>query len=76
MKFKRGLWLMQKDIKPLYAVEAYRVHATDDAIEVLVATTHIASRGATMSPALNLRLFSPAEGVIGVEAVTDVRFAT
>ena len=69
MKFKRGLWLMQKDIKPLYAVEAYRVRETENAIEVLVATAHIANRGATMSPALSLRLFSPAEGVIGVEAV-------
>ena len=69
MKFKRGLWLMQKDIKPLYAVEAYRTRERDGTVEVLAATAHIANRGATMSPALNVRLFSPAEGVIGVEAV-------
>ena len=69
MKFKRGLWVMQKDITPLYAVEAHRVHATEDAVEILVATTHISGRGAMLSPALNLRLFSPAEGVVGVEAV-------
>ena len=69
MKFKRGLWLMQKDIKPLYAVEAYRTRERDGTVEVLAATAHIANRGATMSPALNVHLFSPAEGVIGVEAV-------
>lgn len=69
MKFRRGLWLMQKDIKPLYAVEAYRVKETENSIEVLAATTHITGRGDVMSPALNLRLFSPAEGIIGVEAV-------
>ncbi len=67
MKFKRGLWLMQKDITPLYAVEAHRVQTGKGEIDVLVATTHIAGRGMTMSPALHLRLFSPAEGVIGVE---------
>ena len=54
MKFKRGLWLMQKDIKPLYAVEAYRTRERDGTVEVLAATAHIANRGATMSPALNV----------------------
>lgn len=69
MKFRRGLWVMQKNIKPLYAAEAYRLNVQADAIDVLAATQHIANRGATLSPSLNLRLFSPAEGVIGVEAV-------
>ena len=69
MKFKRGYWLMQPNIRPLYAVEAYRVCAEKDSIEILAATQHIAGRGDTLSAALNVRLFSPAEGVIGVEAV-------
>ena len=73
MKFKRGFWLMQPNIDPLYAVEVYRVRVNDaspeKSIELLIATKHIAGRGDTMTAALNLRLFSPAEGVIGVEAV-------
>ena len=69
MKFKRGYWLMQPNIQPLYAVEAHRVKAREDSIEILAATKHIAGRGDTMTAALNVRLFSPAEGVIGVEAV-------
>ncbi len=69
MKFRRGHWLMQKNIQPLYAVEVYRTKILPDAVEMLVATQHIAERGGTMSAALNVRVFSPAEGVIGVEAV-------
>ena len=69
MKFKRGLWLMQKDIQPLYAVEAYRISETQDSIDVLAAASHIENRGGTLGPALNVRVFSPAEGVIGVTAV-------
>ena len=69
MKFRRGHWLMQKNIQPLYAVEVYRTKILPDAVEMLVATQHIAERGSTMSAALNVRVFSPAEGVIGVEAV-------
>ena len=65
MKFKRGFWLMQPNIDPLYAVEVYRVRVNDaspeKSIELLIATKHIAGRGDTMTAALNLRLFSPAE---------------
>lgn len=68
MKFRRGLWLMQKNIQPLFAVEVYSVNAKQDAVELLLATQHIYGRGSTLTPALNLRLFAPAEGVIGVEA--------
>ena len=68
MKFRRGLWLMQKNIQPLFAVEVYSVDAKQDAVELLLATQHIYGRGSTLTPALNLRLFAPAEGVIGVEA--------
>ena len=69
MKFRRGHWLMQKNIEPLYAVEVYRTRILPDAVEMLVASQHIAERGNTLSAALNVRVFSPAEGVIGVEAV-------
>ena len=56
MKFKRGLWLMQKDIQPLYAVEAYRISETQDSIDVLAAASHIENRGGTLGPALNVRV--------------------
>ena len=68
MKFKRGHWLMQPDIHPLYAVEVHRTRVLPDAVELLIATQPIRGRGDTMSAALWMRLFSPAEGVVGVEA--------
>ena len=68
MKFKRGFWLMGEHIKPLYAVEANRLTVSEHDVKVLIATQPIKERGGTLSAALRLRLFSPAEGVIGVEA--------
>ena len=40
-----GTTIMQPNIQPLYAVEAYRVQAREDSIEILAATQHIAGRG-------------------------------
>ena len=68
MKFKRGFWLMGEHISPLYAVQPYRLTLSEHDARILIATQPVNDRGATLSAALNMRLFSPAEGVIGVEA--------
>ncbi len=67
MKFKLGHWMVKPNIEPLYAVEVCRAEAEGGALKLLLASRHIAGRGDTQSPLLFARLFSPAEGVIGVE---------
>lgn len=67
MKFKLGHWLMKPNIDPLYAVEVYRAEEAGRELKLLLATKHIAGRGDTQSALLFARIFSPAEGVIGVE---------
>ena len=58
---------MRPDIDPLYAVETVRAEAKNGELKLLIATKHIQNRGDTQSPVLGARLFSPAEGIIGVE---------
>ncbi|MGI6238643.1 MAG: alpha-xylosidase [Christensenellales bacterium] len=67
MKFKMGHWLTKPEINPLYAVEVCRAEQAGDDLHLLAATQHIAHRGDTLEPVLTARVFSPAEGVIGVE---------
>ena len=68
MKFRNGYWLLKPNIRAVYAVETYHVHTTQDELQILAASQHIRGRGDTMTAALNVRVFSPAPGVIGVEA--------
>ncbi len=67
MKFKLGHWMVKPNIEPLYAVEVCRAEAENGELRLLLASRHIAGRGDTQSPLLFARLFSPAEGIIGVE---------
>lgn len=67
MKFKQGHWVVRADVDPLYAVETVRAEKVKDEIRLLIATRHISERGDTLSPVLSARVFSPAEGVIGVQ---------
>lgn len=67
MKFKQGHWIVRPDIDPLYAVETVRAEEVNDGLRLLIATEHTAGRGDTLSPVLGARVFSPAEGVIGVQ---------
>ena len=67
MKFKQGHWVVRPDIEPLYAVEVARAEAVNDSLRLLIPTLHIDGRGSTLNPVLGARIFSPAEGVIGVE---------
>ena len=69
MKFRNGYWLLKPEFRAVYAVETYAVKPGKDALEILVASQPIKNRGDTMTAALNVRLFSPMPGVIGVEAV-------
>ncbi len=68
MKFRNGYWLLKPNIRAVYAVEAYDVKRVDGELRILAASQPITGRGDTMSAALNVRVFSPAPGVIGVEA--------
>ncbi|MDO4356613.1 MAG: alpha-xylosidase [Clostridia bacterium] len=68
MKFRNGYWLLKPNIRAVYAVEAYDVKQADGELRILAASQPITGRGDTMTPALNVRVFSPAPGVVGVEA--------
>lgn len=67
MKFRSGFWLLRPEYEATYAVELFSAETVGNEIHALAASQHIAGRGATLSPALFVRLFSPMEGVIGVE---------
>ena len=69
MKFRNGYWLLKPEIRAVYAVETYQVKPVGDELHILAASQHIKGRGDTMTAALNVRLFSPMPGAIGVEAV-------
>ncbi len=69
MKFYLGHWMIKPEIEPLYAVEAYSVRNDSGALEVLAPTSRVYNRGCTMTAALNVRLSSPAEGVVRVDCV-------
>lgn len=69
MKFTNGYWLMRDGVDALFARDTYEIHPTDDAIDVLAPTRVIAERANTLNqPAFNVRLTSPAEGVVRVQA--------
>jgi len=67
MKFKEGHWVVRPDIDALYGVEAARAEVINGELKLLIATQHVSGRGDTMSPVLGARVFSPAEGIIGVQ---------
>ncbi len=67
MKFRSGYWLLRPEFEATYAAELFSWETTGREIHALAASQHIAARGATLSAALFVRLFSPMEGVIGVE---------
>lgn len=67
MRFKDGHWVVKPNMIPLYAVETCRAEDMGDSIRLLVATKHIANRGDTQTAVLHAKVFSPAEGIIGVE---------
>ena len=67
MKFKQGHWVVRPDIEPLYAVETARAEKAGDALKLLIPTKHIEGRGSTLDAVLGAKVFSPAEGIIGVE---------
>ena len=69
MKFRNGYWLLKPEMRAVYAVETYSAKLEKDQLKLLAASQHIKGRGDTMTAALNVRLFSPMPGVIGVEAV-------
>ena len=66
MKFKNGHWVVKQEFEPLYACEAVRAEKMGQALKLLIATKHISGRGDTQTPVLGAKVFSPAEGVIGV----------
>jgi alpha-D-xyloside xylohydrolase len=69
MKFKNGHWLMRKGITPLYATEFYSAEIRGNTVQMIVPTSSVDHRSATMMPALNVSLSSPLSGVIRVTAV-------
>lgn len=66
MKFKNGHWVVKQEFEPLYACETVRAEKMGQALKLLIATKHISGRGDTQTPVLGAKVFSPAEGVIGV----------
>ncbi|KFI64227.1 alpha-xylosidase [Bifidobacterium cuniculi] len=69
MKFTNGYWLMRAGVDALFARDIYEIHPGSEAIDVLAPTRVIAERANTLNqPAFNVRLTSPAEGVVRVRA--------
>ena len=67
MKFKDGHWEMRANIDPLYGVEVARAETINGELRLIIATKHSPGRGDTLTAVLGARIFSPAEGVIGVQ---------
>jgi alpha-D-xyloside xylohydrolase len=68
VKFTDGNWLMRPGVRAHYAAEVHEMlDVGADGITLLVPCHNIRHRGDTLTgPVLTIRLFSPAEGVIGV----------
>ncbi|TPF96027.1 alpha-xylosidase [Bifidobacterium sp. UTBIF-78] len=72
MKFSDGYWLTRNNVDAMFAREAYElsVDAERKSAEVLATTKVIADRGDTLNlPTFTVRISSPLEGVIRVEAL-------
>ena len=69
MKFRRGHWLLKPEIEAIYACEIYKCVQTETALELLVPTGRIYNRGCTLTSALTVRISSPIEGIIRVDAL-------
>jgi alpha-D-xyloside xylohydrolase len=71
MKFTNGYWLNKPNTDALFAREAYEVDASEDgsALDILATSKFINDRADTLNlPTFDVRLSSPAEGVIRVQA--------
>lgn len=66
MKFMMGHWLMKPNITPAWAVEYYSHRFENNELTLLVPVKHVAGRSDTQIGALHVKLFTPAEGVLGV----------
>jgi len=67
MKFTDGHWLMRPGVTPHYAVHAYEVEATPDALTIYAPTQRLHGRAGTTDQALlTVHLSSPMENVIRV----------
>lgn len=67
MKFSDGHWLIPDDLKLGNLVHVHKVRAEGDELVAFVASRALEKRGDQLDTMLfSLRLFSPAEGVIGV----------
>ena len=67
MKFSDGNWLVPENLALLHTVFVHEVRVEGDEIFALVASKELRTRGDQLNlMVFTLRLFSPAEGVIGV----------
>ena len=69
MKFRLGHWLLKPEMEAIYAAEVYSHRMKDGALEILAPSGRVYNRGCTLTSALNVKLSSPMEGVIRVDAV-------
>ncbi|MDR2373350.1 MAG: alpha-xylosidase [Bifidobacteriaceae bacterium] len=69
MKFTDGVWMFRDGVTDLHPIEVDSAHAADGLLTVYAATARITDRADTLNRGLvTLRLSSPAEGIIRVEA--------
>ncbi|MFI5754619.1 alpha-xylosidase [Streptomyces sp. NPDC051569] len=67
MKFTDGYWQMRPGVTPRYAAEVADAAVTENDVTLYAPVKRVTDRGHTLnSPLLTVKLWSPAEGVIGV----------
>ena len=67
MKFTNGLWLMKKEINPIFAVEYYAHRVEGNELVIYAAGTHLAGRGMAIGGGMmTIRITSPMEDIIKV----------
>ena len=70
MKFTNGYWMIRQEFQMSYAIEAYRMKRTSDALCVLASCKHVAHRGDILNEGtIQVRFTTPTPDVIRVEAV-------
>ena len=68
MRFNDGFWLLKHGVKPFYGLQVVQSTQTEDGFKLQVATRPIRHRGDTLGgPVLDVKVYSPTEGVIGVK---------
>ncbi|MBN1878451.1 MAG: alpha-xylosidase [Anaerolineae bacterium] len=69
MKFTDGYWQIRPGMTPHYAVHVYEAEVGEDSLTVYAPTRRVQHRGDTLDqPSLTVRLSSPMENVIHVQA--------